>query len=215
MLQPFKSNSSVIIQQAIFRPRSAVIIATSLILAFVFSGYWWAVLGIGLIIWLISAWETIRNPHIQALAQTIEKEFEAQELIEELENWFKTLQKAKVPADILTKVESIKNSIRDILPQIENLNSSDYNVYAIRQIAQSYLPETLANYLKLPPNFAKQKVIKDNQTAHQILLQQLDLLDEEMKEMLDSFYQNDTQRLLAHGRFLQEKFGNSDLLDLN
>ena len=214
MLQPFKSNSSVIIQQAIFRPRSAIIIATSLILAFVSGGYWWAVLGIGLIVWLISAWETMRNPQIQALAQTIEQEFKAQELIEELENWFKTLQTAKVPPDILTKVESIKNSIRDILPQIENISSSDYNVYAIRQITQSYLPETLANYLKLPAKFAKQKVIKDNQTAHQILLQQLDLLDEEMKEMLDSFYQNDTQRLLAHGRFLQEKFGNSDLLEV-
>ena len=62
--------------------------------------------------------------------------------------------------------------MRDIFRKIENVSSSDYNVYAIRQITQAYLPETLANYLKLPANVAKQKVITDNQTSHQILHQQ-------------------------------------------
>ena len=113
----------------------------------------------------------------------------------------------KVPKDIFTKVESITNSILQILPRIVDVNSSDYNIYTIRQTALEYLPETLERYLNLPRAYASIHPIKDGKTANQLLLEQLDLLDGEMKAIVQDFYQNDTQRLMAHGRFLQEKFG--------
>lgn len=205
--------SAAVMKQAIFRPRSAIIIGLTIISAFVVAAYWWLIIGLGLVAWLISAWETTRNPHIQALALSYEQEFKAKEIAAELEKWWQSV-KDRLPADIVAKVASIKKSILEILPHIENISSSEYNVYIIRQIAQSYLPETIANYLKLPPDYATTKQLRDGNTPHEVLLTQLDLLDREMKDLLEDFYQNDTQRLLAHGRFLKDKFGTSDLLDV-
>ena len=113
--------------------------------------------------------------------------------------------------DVLIKVESIKSSILDILPHIANINSSNYNIYTIRQVALDYLPETLENYLKLSTDLATKKPIKDGKTAHDLLLEQLSLLDGELKEILEDIHHDDTQSLLAHGRFLKDKFGKSEL----
>jgi hypothetical protein len=44
------------------------------------------------------------------------------------------------------------------------------------------------------------------------LIQQLDILDKEMKEISEDFYRDDTQKLLVHSRFLEEKFDKPDLL---
>jgi hypothetical protein len=43
-------------------------------------------------------------------------------------------------------------------------------------------------------------------TAHDVLQEQLGLLDSKMQEILVSVNENDTQALLANGRFLKEKF---------
>lgn len=207
------NTSPAVIQQAVFRPRSGIIIASTIVLSFIFAAYWFVVVGVGLVVWLISTLETMRNPQIQALAESLEQSYQTQELIEELDTWLGTIRN-KLPDDILTRVESISQTIKTILPQIEDINSSDYNIYMIRQIAQSYLPETIGNYLKLPATLATTKKLRDDKTAHELLIGQLDLLDNEMTDLLESFHHNDTQQLLAHGRFLRDKFGESDLLDL-
>jgi hypothetical protein len=114
--------------------------------------------------------------------------------------------RGKVPKDILSKVESIKSSILEVLPQILDLSNSDYNVYLIKQTALDYLPEALSNYLNLPAAYATLHPVKDGKTARQLLSEQLDLLDQEMKEVVQDVYSNDIARLTAHGRFLQDKF---------
>jgi hypothetical protein len=134
----------------------------------------------------------------------------ADEIREELEDLVKSIRR-NVSKDILAKVESIKDSILEILPNIVDVSSSDYNIYTIRQTALDYLPETLENYLNLPPAFRNLHPVKDGKTAKQLLVEQLDLLDQQMKEIAQDFYRNDTQRLTAHGRFLEEKFRKTDL----
>lgn len=116
-----------------------------------------------------------------------------------------------MPQDILDKVVSIKNPILEILPSISDVENADNSTYTIRQTAFAYLPETLENYLKLPKAFAGTRPVRDGKTAHHLLLEQLDLLDNEMKEIVQVFYRQDTQRLLAHGRFLEEKFKDTEL----
>ena len=65
-----------------------------------------------------------------------------------------------------------------------------------------YLPTALQNYLSLPPAFANLHPVRDGKTARQLLNEQLDILDPEMKEIVVDISANDTQKLLAHGRFL-------------
>lgn len=72
---------------------------------------------------------------------------------------------------------------------------------------------TSQGYMNLPKAYANLQPVKDGKTAKQLLVEQLTLLDIEMKEVVQEVYRNDTQKLIAHGRFLQDKFQKS-LLDI-
>ena len=118
----------------------------------------------------------------------------------------------RVSKPVLEKVVSIKNSIVEVLPKILDLNASvNKNIYIIRQTALDYLPETLENYLALPRTYRHVHPLKDGKTAQQILLEQLELLDTQMKEIVQDFNKEDTDKLLAHGKFLEEVFKESEL----
>jgi hypothetical protein len=77
----------------------------------------------------------------------------------------------------------------------------------VRQTALDYLPTTLSTYLGLPPAYRRFHAVRDGKTAHDLLLEQLRLLDGKMKEIVANMHSNDAQALLANGRFLEEKFG--------
>lgn len=167
-------------------------------------GRFWFLIVIGL--YLIGVLATPKSPTYEL---TLRNQMSAEEIRDGLESLVRKIQN-KVPKEILDKVSSIKNSILEILPRIVDINSSDYDIYTIRQTALEYLPETLQNYLNLPKAYATLHPVKDGKTAKQLLSEQLDLLDREMKEIVDDFYRNDTERLMAHGRFLSEKFSQSE-----
>jgi hypothetical protein len=135
----------------------------------------------------------------------LRQQLTADEIREHVEVLVRSIRK-QVSKEVLVKVESITNSILEILPNIVDITSADHDIYTIRQTALDYLPETLENYLSLPPAFRNLHPIKDGKTATQLLLEQLEILDREMKEIVEDFYRNDSQRLMAHGRFLEAKF---------
>ena len=72
------------------------------------------------------------------------------------------------------------------------------------------MPTALNNYLKLPAQFANYYPLRNGKTARQLLGDQLDILDREMKAIVNEFAENDMQSLLAHGRFLEQKFQHED-----
>ena len=75
-----------------------------------------------------------------------------------------------------------------------------------------YLPQTLDNYLTLPRAYANSHVVANGKTAERLLGNQLDLIGEKMKEISDAIAKDDVGKLLAQGRFLEERFGrNTDL----
>lgn len=138
------------------------------------------------------------------------KQSSVEEVRAELEGLIQKIRR-RVPPDILAKVERIKESIFSILPYIIDSDSSDHNIFIIRQTALDYLPEALQNYLNLPPAFATMHPIKDGKTAKQLLIEQLDILEQQMKEIAQDFHTNNSQGLLIHGRFLESKFHKTDL----
>ncbi len=147
----------------------------------------------------------LATPKSPAMELRLRNELSLEEIRVELRELVVKIRN-RVPKEIYTQVISITNSILEILPRIVDLNSSDYNIYTIRQMALEYLPETLENYLKLPVAYTNLHPVKDGKTAKQLLIEQLDILDKEMKDIVQDFYSNDTDRLMAHGRFLEEKF---------
>ena len=120
--------------------------------------------------------------------------------------------KRNLPVELSERVESIKDSIVSILPTLASYEPGDYNLYNIRQTALEYLPEAIDNYLNLPPAYANTQPVQGGKTARKLLLEQLVLLDEEMKDIVEDISQNDTQKLIVHGRFLADKFKKEELL---
>ena len=145
------------------------------------------------------------TPKSQTVELQLDHEFNAETLRRALEQLISTISK-RVTVEVLAKVESIKEAIVTVLPRLAEFESSAYDIHIIRQTALDYLPEMLETYLKLPPVYARFHVVRDGKTSKDLLLEQLDILDAEMQKVVVDLHKNDTQALIAHGRFLKDKF---------
>lgn len=116
----------------------------------------------------------------------------------------------RVPGEIFDKAASIRASILVTLDHGAGTSIADPNVFLIRQTALSYLPEALNEYLSLPRGYANQNLL-GKKSPHDVLVDQLNLMDEKMREVAETIVANDAERLEAHGRFLADKLGGSSL----
>jgi len=117
----------------------------------------------------------------------------------------------KVPGEVIGRVSSIQRTILNLLPGAEALPQGSEDLYILRATALEYLPDALHAYLSLPRAFATLHPVQGTKTPTAVLLDQLNLLDSKMQEISDDIARNDSDRLLANGRFLREKFGRSEL----
>jgi hypothetical protein len=117
----------------------------------------------------------------------------------------------KVAPDILAKVSSIRKAILVTLDDDQDRGAADPTVYLIRQTALDYLPSALSAYLALPRIYAERRPTMRGQTPHDVLLEQLALMDSKMREAADAKLAHDSQRLLENGRFIADRFGSSSL----
>jgi len=108
----------------------------------------------------------------------------------------------------LDKVTDIKENILMLLPRLDEMNAGDYDLHVIKQTVSDYLPQMLMTYLELPPAFARMHKTSNGKTAQEILIEQLSLLDEQIKQILVSVNNKDLEALVAQGNFLKSKFAN-------
>lgn len=114
--------------------------------------------------------------------------------------------------EMRTHLDSVKTSVVEVLPRLVGNRGADADLYTVRETVLRYLPETLANYVSLPPVFRTTHALKDGKTARQLLAEQLALLDEKMREIVGNVAGADAQALLSNGRFLEMKFRQPDFL---
>jgi hypothetical protein len=117
--------------------------------------------------------------------------------------------RGKVADDLYARAWHIRESIVATLEVEGAENETDPNVYLIRQTALSYLPEAFNTYLRMPRVMAERRRIADGRTPHDVLLEQLELMDRRLEDVADDIARHDSDKLLANGRFLAEKFGSS------
>ncbi|TQV62890.1 MAG: hypothetical protein FNT29_08305 [Halothiobacillaceae bacterium] len=109
-------------------------------------------------------------------------------------------------AEIGASFERIIEALRDTLPYLEKRPTGDHAAFTVRQMALDYLPATLDNYLRLPRAYRGMHKLPDGRTPQQAFIAQLNTLDHELRETLTALVSDDAQRLLAHGRFLEDRF---------
>jgi hypothetical protein len=119
--------------------------------------------------------------------------------------------RGKVPGDIEARVKQIATMIREIAPRADALSAGSNARYVLVKTATDYLPSIVQGYLDLPRTYADTKVVSEGKTAHQLVKDQLDLLYQQLDEVSDAVNRSDTDKLVANGRFLAEKFGKGQL----
>ena len=111
-----------------------------------------------------------------------------------------------VPAVVASRVGRVVRIVRETIPRLGNLGGS-VQAYNVMATATDYLPEAIGGYLRLPRQWADSRPVDRGKTSLMILIDQLDLLGATMDKVFDAVNRADAAALIAHGRFLQEKFG--------
>lgn len=108
---------------------------------------------------------------------------------------------------VRSRVSRVDRLIRSTLPRLSTLGVGSEDAYAVVATATDYLPESVSAYLRLPRDWADSRPIDGGRTALMVLVDQLELLGATMEAMLDAATRADANALIAHGRFLEAKFG--------
>jgi hypothetical protein len=117
----------------------------------------------------------------------------------------------RVPAAVEARVARVASRVSDCIPRLSQLGPMNAQAHAVLRTATSYLPEAVAGYLRLPRDFADRRPVQNGKTSLVVLCDQLDLLAAKMDEVFDAVCRADADALIAHGRFLAEKFGTNSL----
>lgn len=120
----------------------------------------------------------------------------------------------RLPPELAAKVASIAQTILEIVPKVDASTIDRQDVFVLERTVTDYLPSTLNAYLTLPRAYANSHVVQDGKTAKDLLSGQLDLIAEKMQAISEAVSRDDVNKLLAQGRFLEDKFGTSGELDL-
>jgi hypothetical protein len=118
---------------------------------------------------------------------------------------------AELPIDVQVKVEQIRRKVEVLLGYADRFPPFSQDLYLVRQTATEYLPRTINAYLALTEPAAEKPMSPDGKTAHQELKAQLDLLDAKLDDIAQDLERQDTDRLLANRRFLEDRFGLRDV----
>ena len=114
-----------------------------------------------------------------------------------------------VPAPVASRVRRVDRVVRDTIPRLPSLGAGSPQAYSVMATATDYLPEAVGGYLRLPRQFADNRPVDRGKSSLMILIDQLDLLAATMDKVFDAVCRADADALVAHGRFLAEKFGSA------
>jgi len=117
----------------------------------------------------------------------------------------------RVPPEVIARIQRIELTIRsEILPRLDCLPPGSLELYLIERTARDYLPMAVDTYLRLPSGYVSSGPASQGWTPLQVLLDELDLLDAQMRRVADIVHHADMDRLLAHRRFLNDRFSRVD-----
>ena len=119
--------------------------------------------------------------------------------------------RGRVPDEVLAAAGRIHGQIREVLDRRHALPPGSPDAYVVERTTLDYLPTALESYLSLPRGYANRVAVSRGRTARQVLLDQLALLEAKLGEVLEAVAKGDTDRLLAYGRFLEDRFAASEL----
>jgi hypothetical protein len=113
----------------------------------------------------------------------------------------------RLPVDVQIKVETIRRKAEALIQYVDYFPTGSQDLYVVQRTTIEYLPNTVNAYLALPPGYANAAVSADGKTALQALWEQLNLLEAKLDQIASNVHRQNLDRLVANGRFLEERFG--------
>jgi hypothetical protein len=120
--------------------------------------------------------------------------------------------RTRLPGPTLVKVQSIRRTVLEVLPRPAAGVGDIENLHILERTVLDYLPTALGSYYELSPAYAATEVIREGKTAQELLLEQVTLLDDTIREIAEDLNRHASDRLVAHGRFLEDRFAHRDHL---
>ena len=121
-----------------------------------------------------------------------------------------------LPNNLINKIQSIDQKAKKLLGYYDSKQIKDEavmgeNQFLVKKILNEDLPEAIADYQRLDNIRANQMAVgTTGKTAHQLLNDYLNTIDEQFDDMLDAMYEQNAQKLLVSNRYLQSRFENPD-----
>jgi hypothetical protein len=113
----------------------------------------------------------------------------------------------RVPPPITARIQRIELITRtQILPRLELLPPGSLDLYLIERTVTEYVPTAVGNYLRLPADYESA-----GDRPLDVVDQELALLEGQMRRIAALVQRADMDRMLAHRRFLKDRFGQLDL----
>jgi hypothetical protein len=179
-----------------------------LFLGIIGPGWGFITAGLYAVGWLVG-WAARRAPELE---RRIEDSLTVEETLEHLDTLVARVAPQLSP-DMNARLARVRTAVAEVLPRLVGARTShDANLFTVRETVLRYLPETLANYVALPPVFRTTHPLRDGKTARQLLADQLALLDDQMQQIVANVTSADAQALLVNGKFLEMKFAQPDFL---
>jgi hypothetical protein len=143
----------------------------------------------------------------QPAAPTLPPALTATDLLAALDRVESMVAGGAVPAPVASRVHRVVRVVRDTVPRLDRLGAGSQEAYHVMATATDYLPDAVGGYLRLPREWANSRPVDAGRSSLMVLIDQLDLLGRTMDQVLDAVNRSDAVALIAHGRFLAEKFG--------
>ena len=184
---------------------AAALLGPALLFAGVIDHGWLAITaGLYVAGWLLGR----RSPELE---RRIEDSLTMEEMLAHLDGVIASAT-PHLTTDMQGRLKSIRDSVAEVLPRLVGHANGGDELFTVRETVLRYLPETLANYVALPAAFRVNHQLQSGRTARELLTEQLDLLDGQMREVVANVAASDAQALVANGQFLQAKFRQPDFL---
>jgi hypothetical protein len=118
---------------------------------------------------------------------------------------------SRLDGDAEGEVTKILQSLDDIVARWPDLAGAPDQQHTVEQMIGDYLPTSLQGYLNLPRTYALSARVAGRKTAHDELMDQLNILDTEGARIRDAVYSREVEALSDQSRFLRQKFARSSL----
>lgn len=127
----------------------------------------------------------------------------------------KHIDTRRLPASVRLKVGQIQRKAQGLLQYANQFPVGSEDLYVVQAAVNDYVPATLNAYMAMPPGSDRVAVTADGKTSWQVLWEQLSVIERKLDEITWGLHRRNGERMVANGRFLEERFKRGGAQDLD